>query len=669
VAWSGRASALVSWCAAALAGLVATGCAGTADEPPAERVESGELALTCLDVQRTSLGGTQVADAQIWSDVIDPNRGNTNFGSVAVMTTGVSITDVRRVLLWFDLSSIPAESIVSYASLSLRMLQSPGKAPVNVHAVLAPWSEATVTWNALGGAFDPTIEASFATLGVVNNTTLVVDVTGLAARWVSGALPNHGLMLDHPTPGRTALGSSEAPTVAPRPSLHVCYALPTCCDGVQNQGETGVDCGGPCPICPTCSDGLQNQGELAIDCGGPCAACVHTCGNGIVEPGEACDDGNAVDGDGCNAGCIAAGTLLWSVTYTPPAGDARANAVDTDAQGNIFVTGAAWNGTDEDIFVRKYAADGALLWTRSWAGLPGFDDSGQGIAVDATGGAVVVGSTDTADEDIIVLRYAADGTQTFSVMLDPSGSHDYGYAAAVDASGNILVAGSTTKPGGYDAYLAKLTPAGVPVWGTTYGSVFPGDDLFTGVAVDPTGAIVAAGLQTSAGSTYDLLAARYGSGGGAPLWTRTFGALGTWEYALGVATDASSSVLVAGVVPSAGQDDGWLRKYASTGATLWTATYAGAAGGPDATSAVACDAVGNVLVAGYETGVLGETDAWVQKRTAAGALSWTATYAGAAALGDRALGVAALPTGDVIVVGDTHAGGLVGSAWVARYAQ
>jgi hypothetical protein len=50
---------------------------------------------------------------------------------------------------------------------------------------------------------------------------------------------------------------------------------PTCSDGIQNQGETGVDCGGPCAACPpSCSDGIQNQGETGIDCGGPCSACV-----------------------------------------------------------------------------------------------------------------------------------------------------------------------------------------------------------------------------------------------------------------------------------------------------------------------------------------------------------------------------------------------------------
>ncbi|MBL7902249.1 MAG: hypothetical protein JNK73_09655 [Bacteroidia bacterium] len=47
----------------------------------------------------------------------------------------------------------------------------------------------------------------------------------------------------------------------------------TCSDGVQNQNETAIDCGGPCSKCVSCSDGIQNQGETAVDCGGPCAKC------------------------------------------------------------------------------------------------------------------------------------------------------------------------------------------------------------------------------------------------------------------------------------------------------------------------------------------------------------------------------------------------------------
>ncbi len=57
----------------------------------------------------------------------------------------------------------------------------------------------------------------------------------------------------------------------------------TCDDGIQNQDETGVDCGGTsCPACPTCTDGIQNGNETGVDCGGPdCAPCP-CLGNGVT---------------------------------------------------------------------------------------------------------------------------------------------------------------------------------------------------------------------------------------------------------------------------------------------------------------------------------------------------------------------------------------------------
>jgi hypothetical protein len=57
------------------------------------------------------------------------------------------------------------------------------------------------------------------------------------------------------------------------PEEESCEFIKECYDGVQNQGEEGVDCGGPCPPCETCFDRVQNQGETGIDCGGPCPPC------------------------------------------------------------------------------------------------------------------------------------------------------------------------------------------------------------------------------------------------------------------------------------------------------------------------------------------------------------------------------------------------------------
>ncbi len=53
-----------------------------------------------------------------------------------------------------------------------------------------------------------------------------------------------------------------------------CVAFPHCFNGIQDEDEEGVDCGGvDCAPCESCYDGIQNQGETGVDCGGPCPPC------------------------------------------------------------------------------------------------------------------------------------------------------------------------------------------------------------------------------------------------------------------------------------------------------------------------------------------------------------------------------------------------------------
>ena len=64
-----------------------------------------------------------------------------------------------------------------------------------------------------------------------------------------------------------------------------CGYKPSCEDGVQNQDEVDVDCGGVCQPCATCFDGIKNQDEVDVDCGGVCQPCPD-CFDSIQNFGE-----------------------------------------------------------------------------------------------------------------------------------------------------------------------------------------------------------------------------------------------------------------------------------------------------------------------------------------------------------------------------------------------
>lgn len=72
-------------------------------------------------------------------------------------------------------------------------------------------------------------------------------------------------------------------------SGHCTFFSPLCGNGVMDPGEE-------------CDDGPQNSNAPAAPCRTSCAR--SRCGDGILDvPFEACDDGNRVGGDGCSRQC------------------------------------------------------------------------------------------------------------------------------------------------------------------------------------------------------------------------------------------------------------------------------------------------------------------------------------------------------------------------------
>ncbi len=122
---------------------------------------------------------------------------NGNYGSDWRMGIGFSSSGglgALRMLLQFNLSSIPTNATVNSATISIFQYAASGISNMGFQAqyAVSPWNEFNATWanaNNIGGAFLP--------IGNFPNTLgwLSLNSTNLFRAWVSGQEPNNGLIV------------------------------------------------------------------------------------------------------------------------------------------------------------------------------------------------------------------------------------------------------------------------------------------------------------------------------------------------------------------------------------------------------------------------------------------------------------------------------------------
>lgn len=287
------------------------------------------------------------------------------------------------------------------------------------------------------------------------------------------------------------------------------------------------------------------------------------------------------------------------------------------------------------------------------------EDRGEGIAVDASGAAYVVGSTTSTDfpttnalqptqhggnQDVFVAKLTADGTAlVYATYLGGSGI-DGGSSIAVDSVGVAYITGQTSstdfptvralqgsRRGEIDAFVAKLSSNGSQLIYSTYlgGN---GEELDPAIAVDPTGAAYVTGITTSP----------------------NFPAVSAFQ-------PASIDVLCEPLTCS----DAFVAKLIPDGSALAYSTYLGGSG-PDFGLAIAVDSHGAAYVAGDtrsvdfpavnplqpHTGFEQDANAFVTKFAPSGRTLVYSTYLGGSRF-DRAVGIAVDASGAAYVTGDT----------------
>ncbi len=221
-----------------------------------------------------------VATAQ-FQVTLEPSRDNTLYesptgawsnGAGTRLFSGLTNnTEIRRGLVAFDLSTIPAGSTIQAVDLQLTVVRTiSAPQPVDLYRVLAEWGEAgsvagggqgggttaqpgdatwtdrilgTAAWTTVGGDFAATASATFTApaggpVVITSTPTLVADVQA----WLDGTAGSFGWLLHGDEvngPSAVGFATREEPVAADRPQLRVTFTPPPASATSFGSGCTG----------------------------------------------------------------------------------------------------------------------------------------------------------------------------------------------------------------------------------------------------------------------------------------------------------------------------------------------------------------------------------------------------------------------------------------------
>jgi hypothetical protein len=390
------------------------------------------------------------------------------------------------------------------------------------------------------------------------------------------------------------------------------------------------------------------------------------------------------------------GTVVWSKEiYSTGSNFVKGYKIAVDNSGEVFISGSlcgssvyfdgfsgssSLNGPSTlapDGFVAKYSSTGTFMWVRA-IGSSGNNDEMLDMTLDTNGDvyvagyiaadASVYGRNNAATQaitatiasqggttgllDVLVAKFANDGTYQWGFTVGSTAGAEKGTAIATDASNNVYVGGiffntvdfdpaassgtatltESSPQGSGDAFVAKYATDG------TYSNVgqISGASVETinRMHVGASGALNVAGSfsgfidadlrsgnvlnLTAAGSGKDILLAKYNLSTFAPVFAQKMGGNNVDDEAIGVKSNSSGDVYATGYfsgssvnfnpggtalnLTSVGGKDVFITKYNSTGVNTWGFS----AGSTTDDQGTAMDFNSFVYAGGFYTGAISD---------------------------------------------------------------
>ena len=340
------------------------------------------------------------------------------------------------------------------------------------------------------------------------------------------------------------------------------------------------------------------------------------------------------------------------------------NSITTDASGNVYVTGSSitYGGAYYDMITIKYGSDGNIQWLQKYNGPADSTDSGNAIAVDASGNVYVTGSSfgTGTKSDFITIKYNSSGVQQWAQRYNgPTNETDNAYNLKIDASGNVYVTGSSDNGAAMnDYYTIKYNSSGMLQWAHRYNGTGSSFDSPSSLAVDNSGNVYVAGYSSGVGTGYDYVTIKYNSTGAIQWEQRYNGPGNSTENVFSLKVDAGGNVYITGFSGGSGTGNDYATiKYNSAGVQQWLQRYSGSANSNDVARSLILDDSGNVYISGFTTETSSGEDYTTIKYNSAGVQQWLQKYNGPANLNDEVYSMAIDPTGNIYVTGSSEGSG------------